>query len=419
VNNYYECINKYDLTLLTISIHFNLIIRAIKMRNFNYYQPTQIKFGWGRVNEIGRTVARNGKKCLLVTVTPFPALQPLFEKIKSSCNEAGVEIFHFDEVIPNPTSESINLASEMAIENKVDVVLGVGGGSTIDTAKGVAVGATHEGDVWDYRLGQKRIQSSKVLPIIAIPTTAGTGAEVTNMAVIKHPDESFKSALADWTLCPKVSIIDPEPTMTVPSHITASTGFDTFCHLFESYLNKNASLIIETTALESLKLVIKNLPIVVNDLSNKEAREALAMSSTIGGICITNVGTTLPHGIGMAIGGHTKNIMHGEALAIMYPEINKWTWKNAISKYAIIGRIFNSDLRNEPDDVAAENSCYEMEKYLKNIGLWMDLEDKDVLEENLKAISEDSIKLRNYTLHPKVATLEDINDLIKRSYKRK
>lgn len=388
------------------------------MRNFNYYQPTRIRFGWGRVNEIGRVVARIGKRCLLVTVKSFPALHPLFEKVKNLCTEAGVELFHFEGVIPNPTVECINLASEMAVKNKIDVVLGVGGGSSIDTAKAVAVGATHEGEAWDYRLGQKRIDNKKLFPIIAVPTIAGTGAEVTNMSVVKNANEIIKSALADWSLCPRVSIIDPELTLTVPPHNTASAGFDAFCHSFESYLNINASYYIDLIALESIKLVIKNLPIAVDDGSNRKAREALSLSSTLGGLCIANTGTTLPHGIGMAIGGHTTNIMHGESLAIMYPEINRWTWKHAISKYATVGRLFNPKLEDESDEVAAEEACNEMDIFLKKIGMWMDFKDKKVPENILKAIGDDTIKLRNYTLHPKVATLEEINNLLKRSYKR-
>jgi len=388
------------------------------MRNFNYYQPTRIRFGWGRVNEIGRIVARIGKKCLLVTVKSFPALQPLFEKIKNLCIEAGVELFHFEGVIPNPTIECINLASEMAIKNKIDVVLGVGGGSSIDTAKAVAVGATHEGEAWDYRLGQNRIVNKKLLPIIAVPTIAGTGAEVTNMSVLKNANEKMKSALADWSLCPRVSIVDPELTLTVPPHITASAGFDAFCHSFESYLNINASYYIDLIALESIKLVIKHLPIAVDYGSNRKAREALSLGSTLGGLCIANTGTTLPHGIGMAIGGHTTNIMHGESLAIMYPEINRWTWKHAISKYATVGRLFNPELEDESDEVAAEETCNEMDIFLKKIGMWMDFKDKNVPKNILKAIGDDTIKLRNYTLHPRVATLEEINNLLKRSYKR-
>ncbi len=388
------------------------------MRCFNYYQPTRIIFGWGRLNEIGKLVSRNGKKCLLVTVKSFPSLQPLFEKIKIKCNEAGVEVIHFDGVIPSPTTDCVNQGSEIAIKNKINVVLGVGGGSSIDTAKAISVGATHEGEAWDYRLGQKRIENEKLLPIIAVPTTAGTGSEVTTMSVIKNPEIKMKSALADWLLCPRISIVDPELTLTVPPHITASTGFDTFCHSFESFLNKRASKFIDILSLEAIKQVIKYLPLAVKDGTNREAREALSWASTLGGLCITNAGTTLPHGIGMAIGGHTYNIMHGEALAIMYPEINRWTWRNAIPKYATVGRLFNRELENKSENIAAEELCTEIDKFLKQIGMWISLEEKGVSESKLKAIGEDSVKLRNYTLHPKVPTLEEIDDLIKKSYSK-
>jgi len=388
------------------------------MKNFNYYLPTSIRYGWGRVNEIGKVTSRLGKKCLLVTVKPFPAMKPLFEKVITLCNEAGVEVIHFDGVIPNTTTDSINLGSEMAIKNNIDVVLGVGGGSSIDTAKSIAVGATHEGDIWDYRLKQKRINSKKLLPIIAIPTTSGTGAEITSVAVIKNPKEKIKSVLANWSLCPKVSIVDPETTMTVPRYITAATGFDVFCHLFESYLNKFSTYIVDLIALDSLKMVIKNLPIAIEDTSNKEAREALSMASTFGGICITNVGTTLFHAIGMSIGGNISNIMHGEALTIMYPEINRWTWKHATQKYATVGRLFNPNLINESDVAAAEQACIEIENFIKKIGLWISLEDKNVSEGDLKKIGEDALKIPNYKFHPKVPNLEEINDLIKRSYKK-
>lgn len=389
------------------------------MRNFNYYQPTRLRYGWSRVNEIGNVVARIGKRCLMVSVKPFPAMENLFEKVKKLCSGAGIEMFHYDEVIPNPTTKCVNIGSEIAASNEVDVILGIGGGSSIDTAKAIAVGATHLGDVWDYRLGQKRIESNKVLPIIAVPTTAGTGSEVTNMSVIKNPDEKFKSALADRALNPTVSIIDPELTLTVPPYITASTGFDAFCHSFETLINKNASDFIDLYALDSLKKVIKYLPIAIKDGSNREAREALSFAATLGGLSITNIGTTLPHGISMAIGGHVPTIMHGESLAIMYPEINRWTWKYAVSKYAIIARLFNPNLNKKSDEVAAEKACDEIDLFLKKIGLWISLEDKNVPKNELKAIADDSLKLRNYSLHPKIPNLEEVNDIIKNSYNRK
>ena len=205
------------------------------MRYINYYCPTDFRFGWGRVSEVGKIVAEYGKRCLLVTVGPTPALDLLFENIKTLCFNEGVEIFHFNGVQPNPTTDNVDAAVEMGQEKNVDVILGVGGGSSIDTAKCVSVGITHKGDAWDYRVISGKTIEDKVLPIIAVTTTAGTGAEVTPAAVVSKTDIHLKYALYDKIICPTVAIIDPELTLTMPAHGTASTGWDAFCHSFESY----------------------------------------------------------------------------------------------------------------------------------------------------------------------------------------
>jgi alcohol dehydrogenase len=388
------------------------------MRNFNYYHPTRIQFGWSRINEIGKIVKRNGKICLLVTVKPFKAMEELFKKVIRLCQEEGVEMIHYDGAIPEPTDNCVDKGSTIAIENNVEVILGVGGGSSIDTAKAIAVGATHEGDIWDYRLGQKSIESKKILPIIVVPTTGGTGAEVTNMAVLKSSRDHVKSAIANWNLTPMVALVDPQLTLTVPPEITASTGFDAFTHSFETYINKNSSEFIDLYALQALKNVIKYLPIAIKDGKNREAREALSFAATLGGLCISNIGTTLPHGIAMALGGHASGITHGEGLAILYPEVNRWTWKHAIEKYAAIGRLFNPTLKNSSDETAAEECCNEIELFLKKIGLWISLEDKSVSKDDITAIASDTLKLRNYTLHPKIANFEEISNMIEKSYRR-
>jgi alcohol dehydrogenase class IV len=388
------------------------------MRNFNYYNPTRIQFGWGRINEIGRIVKRNGARCLLVTVKPFPAMEDVFAKVSQLCQEEGVEITHYDGAIPEPTDECVDIGTEIAKEAKVEVILGVGGGSSLDTAKAIAVGATHEGGVWDYRIGQKRIKSKEILPIIAVPTTGGTGAEVTNMAVLKSSKDKFKSALADWNLTPSIALVDPELTLTVPPQITATTGFDAFTHSFETFINKNSSDFIDIYALQALKNVIKYLPIAIKDGTNKEAREALSFAATLGGLCITNIGTTLPHGIAMALGGHSSGISHGEGLAILYPEVNRWTWRHAIDKYATVGRLFNPALEKSSDERAAEMCCDEIESFLKKIGLWISLEDKGVSKDKIGAITNDTLNLRNYTLHPKIANYEQISNLLQKSFQR-
>ena len=390
------------------------------MKKFNFNQPTKLNYGWGRLKEIGKITSRIGKKCLLVTEKPIPVMEKMFENVKALLTEAGVEVFHFDGVVASASTTCINAGSKMASDNGVNVVLGVGGGSSIDSSKGIAIGANHEGDIWQYRLGgEQRINKKNLLPIIAIPTTAGTGAEVTNMSVIKNESLKTKSALAAWDLCPKVAIIDPELTATMPPHLTASTGFDVFAHAFECTLNQTVqSYYVNLIAYDAIKLVIKYLPIAVKDGSNREAREALSFAATQGGLAICNCGTVLSHGIDMAIGGHVKNIMHGEALSLMYPAINRWTWKHAIKEYAKIGRMFNSSLKTESDEVAAEKACDEIDNFLKTIGMYISFEEKGVPESALEAIANDSFITPNYKFHPIEATKEDVLDLLKKSYKR-
>jgi len=386
------------------------------MKALDYYQTTEIKFGWGRVKEVGEIVSRFGKRCLMVTVPVFDTMAPVFENIKKSLKEADVKVFHFDGVVPNPTTDSVNKGTEMAIKNNIDIVLGVGGGSSMDTAKAIAVGATHEGEAWDYRLFSNKKITEKRLTIITITTTSGTGSQVTPVSVVTNTAEKCKFALVDSLLYPRVSIIDPQLILTVPEHITASTGFDVFAHAFESYIHKNASVYTDMHAKESIKRVIKYLPIAIKYKTNKEARIEMAWADTLAGLCIANAGTTLPHGIGMAISGHIPHIMHGEALAAIYPEFMCYTYKSALEKFADIGRIFNCKLENISNEEAAEKSCEEIDKFLKKIGMSLTLKELRVPEEELAVIADDTQKLPDYTVNPRIATRDEIYKLLKRSY---
>jgi alcohol dehydrogenase class IV len=387
------------------------------LRNINYYNPTKLLFGWGRISEIGEIVAEYGKRCLMVSI-PTSVLDPVYAKITQICTDSGVKVFHFNGVQPNPTTDNVNAGVEVGKKNKVDVVLGVGGGSSMDTAKCISVGLTHKGEAWDYRVIDGKPIEDILLPIIAVSTTAGTGAEVTAAAVVSKTDIHLKYALYDKLLCPTVGIVDPELTLTLPPHITASTGWDAFCHSFEAYTHSAASDIVDMHALKGMELIIKNLPTAINNGQIREAREALHWANVLGGLAINNSGVTLPHGMGMAIGGSAPYIAHGEALAIMYPEINRWTWKELIKEYAIVGRMFNPTLNDLPDDVAAEKCCDEMDKFLKKIGMWMDFKGKNVPKSALKDINEDTFKLPDYENHIIVSNTDDIDNLLKKSYDR-
>jgi alcohol dehydrogenase class IV len=393
------------------------------MKDFNYYQPTEILFGCGRINQIGETVAKYGKRCLLVTVdqAKAPPLVPLYDKVKASLKAAGVDVEHFTGVIPNPTTESVTEGAKMAEKLKSDVVLGVGGGSSMDTAKAIAVEATHEGGCWDYLFYKEEdnpISAEKTLPVIAVSTTSGTGSQVTQVAVVTNPAVRDKSALFNPIIYPKVAVVDPELMLTVPEHVTASTGFDALCHSFEAYMHPNASPYIELLAVESVRLVVENLPTAMKDGSNIEARSAMAWADTLGGLSIANAGVTMPHGIGMAISGMYPNVAHGEALAITYPVFTRFTWKSAVRQFATLGRILDKSLESEPENIAARKSCELMDEFLKKIGMWLDLKGFKMPKSEIAELAKASMVLPDYTNNPKVATAEEMLDIIKDCYSR-
>ena len=278
----------------------------------------------------------------------------MFKVLKDSLNSSGVELAHFDGVIPNPTTDVITNGANMAKEFNANVILGFGGGSSMDSAKAIAVEATHEGTSWDYLFYRDTQPSEKTLPVITVSTTSGTGAHVTQVAVITNEKDRDKSAIYNNNVIPKVSIVDPELMLSVPQNVTSATGFDVFCHAFESTLHPNSSLYTELMAFEAIDLVIKNLKNLVDDGSNLESRKALAWADTLAGLCITNAGVTLPHGIGMAIGGMYPQVMHGEALALNYPEFSRFTYQYAIPQFSRLGRLFNKDLNKASDMDAAK-----------------------------------------------------------------
>jgi alcohol dehydrogenase class IV len=385
------------------------------MRAFNYYQPTEIRFGRGRVGEIGDVVARLGKRCLIVTVPPFPEIEHVFGKVKDFLTKSGVEIAHFDEVIPNPTTDVVAEGAKMARAHDADVVLGLGGGSSMDSAKAIAVEATHPGKAWDYLFFRDTQPTEKTLPVVAVTTTSGTGSHVTQVAVITNLSEKNKSAIYNANVYPKVSIVDPELMLSVPEHITASTGFDVFAHAFESYVNPNGSSYTDLMALEAIRLVAGHLSTAVENGRDIEARARMAWADTMAGLCIANSGVTLPHGIGMAIGGIYPHVMHGEALAVVYPAVMRFSYRHAQQKFAAVGRIFDERLKGMDDIQAAEKSCEVLEKFIEKIGMRICLEDLSIPESELKALADASLILPDYKNHPKVATLEEVFALLKQS----
>ncbi|MCC0639752.1 MULTISPECIES: iron-containing alcohol dehydrogenase [unclassified Clostridioides] len=356
----------------------------------NFYQPSRINFGQGTLSELPRIVEKYGKKCLLVTTPNVEPLDKLYERIRLGLIEKGIEVVHFDKVEPNPTVELIDKGFELAKKESVDVVLGVGGGSSIDTAKMLALTFGLEKIDWDYMFSTYTNAfkiydkvSEKELPLIAVSTTSGTGSQVTQAAVISRGSE--KNTIFHQNCFSRECIIDPELMLTLPERITVSTAFDAFTHAFESYINPNANDFTEIMSEKSMELVINYLPKVMKEKSNIEYRTKLAVADTLGGSSLANSGAAAPHPLSEIIGGVT-HIPHGEALAIVFPEFAEKFYENNVAKFAKVARMFNEELKKVEDNEAAKALKNEIEGFLKRVGLKTKMSEFNVTKEQLEEI---------------------------------
>lgn len=387
------------------------------MKQFQYFAPTEIVFGRGCVSQVGAYAARYGKKALLVTVPEFPAVAQLYAAVKKSLADAGIEVAHYDGVVPNPTTDEVTAGANLAKQSGAQVVIGLGGGSSMDTAKAIAVEATHPGTAWDY-LHYTDGPTEKTLPIIAISTTAGTGSQTTPCAVITKTENRDKSAIWHKNIFPRVAIVDPDVTRTLPPSVTAQTGFDAFCHNFEAYLSNGTNPLVEALAIDAIERIAQYLPKAVADGSDMEARSQMAWADTLGGLTNASAGVTLPHGLGMQVGGHCPHVTHGQALAAIYPEFTRYTYPAAVEKFAKVGRILDPALKSEPDTAAAEKSCVAIDAFLKKIGLWIGFKDLNVTKEDLRAIADCGQVLGDYKNNPRIATIDEMYEILMRCYER-
>ena len=385
------------------------------MKSFEYFQDTKIIFGAGKVSEIGAVVKDYGESCLLVTTPVIETLKPMYSKVVGLLEESGIKVAHFDRVTPNPTTDDITAGANMAKSIDAKVIVGLGGGSSMDAAKAIAVEATHEGSCWNY-LFYKTQPTKETLPIITVSTTSGTGSQVTQVSVVTNTEERDKSALYNNILYPRVSIVDPELMVTVPKFVSATTGFDVFCHAFESLIHPNCGALIESFAKEAIQIVADTLPSVLEKPKDIELRSKMAWADVLAGLCIANAGVTLPHGMGMAIGGMYPNVAHGQALAIVYPACTEFTWKDDIKNYAFLSRVFNKNIGDVSDLEAAKASPKEITKFLKSIGLSQKLSDVNMPEDEIEILAKQCMVLPDYQNNPKIATIDEMITLVKESY---
>ncbi|MTR47782.1 iron-containing alcohol dehydrogenase [Pseudoflavonifractor sp. BIOML-A11] len=362
------------------------------MENFNFYQPTRVHFGAGRLNEVGAVVGKYGKKCMLVTTTNEEAvLRPLYDRVKGLLAGAGIEVVHFDKVVPNPTIVGIEEAIGIVHAEDIQVVLAVGGGSSIDTAKSICLfhgaGKGDWGEVFSSYtdpFAEYESPSPVNLPLIAVPTTAGTGSELTQAMVISDQEHNDKECIFHDKAFAKEAIIDPELMRTLPPRMTAITGFDAFTHAFESYLRDCASPYTKMIGLRAMGLIIDTLPRLVNDTGNMELRERMAQAAMFSGISLGNAAACLPHPISEIVGGVAPRLAHGQCLATLYPQFLRWQCTQSVEKCADVARLFDPSLAAADDAAAAARLSELMVDFLQRVGLYKSFEELGLTEDELK-----------------------------------
>ncbi len=291
------------------------------MDSFTWYMPTRLIFGAGRIAELATTEHFPWKKALLVVGAGGSTRRSgLLEKVRGLLAGRGVAVVVYDRIRPNPEVAQVEEAAAIARREGCDVVVGLGGGSTIDSAKSIAVMARNPGRYWDYMssgTGGRKVPPAGALPIVAITTTAGTGTEADPWTVQSNPQTKEKIGWGRDITFPTLSIIDPELMTSLPPKQTACTGMDAFFHAAEAYLATCRQPASDLLALEAVGLVAKWLPVAVADGGNIEARSALAWANTEAGICESLSSCISHHSLAHAVGALHPEVPHGCALTML------------------------------------------------------------------------------------------------------
>jgi len=272
--------------------------------NWNYKQPVTILFGNGRLSEL-LNYTKNAARPLVVS-TPYFVKNGLAEKLSIS---TGAKIF--SDFSENPDVEEVNRCSELIKEHKIDLIIAIGGGSAMDLSKAASVMAD---DITDYH-GTGKAVPEKHLPLIAIPTTSGTGSEITNVAVLTNRKTGAKIPVVSDSFYPAVAIVDPTLTLSAPLKVTASAGIDVLCHALEGYWSKGHQPICDALAIHAIKLVQRYLPEVCSNPDNLESREKMAEASLIAGLAFAHPKTTSSHACSFPLTS-IYHIPHGEACGL-------------------------------------------------------------------------------------------------------
>lgn len=311
--------------------------------------PRAMRIGGGALAELPEALAQLGLSRPAIVTDGWMASSGVLDRVTDILAAAGMAARAFTGVVPDPTVDSVEAATTFVRGENHDCVIGLGGGSAIDTAKVVAIKALRDLPVPALKAPHQ--EDAPALPIIAIPTTAGTGSEATRVTVITDAATDEKMLCMGLAYLPTLAIVDYELTLTKPGRLTADTGIDSLVHAIEAYVSKRANPFADSMALSAMRLIWPNLPRACADPGDRAAREALMLGALQGGIAFSNSSVALVHGMSRPIGAHF-HVSHGLSNAMLMPVVTQWSAPAALDRYATCSRAMGLADETESDQSA-------------------------------------------------------------------
>ncbi|WP_017725803.1 iron-containing alcohol dehydrogenase [Halalkalibacterium ligniniphilum] len=361
--------------------------------------------GWGSLKELLPEVEKYDPKKILVVTDPMLAQIGLTDRVTDPLETEGYSVTLYTDVVPEPPLETGEKLVSFTRNGQFDMVIGVGGGSALDLAKLAAVLAVHEGPAVDYLnlTGTKNVEK-KGLPKILIPTTSGTGSEVTNISVLSL--ETTKDVVTHDYLLADVAIVDPELTVSVPAKVTAATGIDALTHAVEAYISVNASPTTDGLALQAIRLIGRSLRKAVEDGSDKQARIDMSNGSYLAGLAFFNAGVAGVHALAYPLGGQF-HISHGESNAVLLPYVMGYIRKSCAKRMADILNALGGNSTYLSEEEASYKCVEELERLVKDVGIPSTLAGFDIPASALESLTQDGVKQKRILARSPLPLLED------------
>ncbi len=353
-----------------------------ELARFRREIPTKLHFGRGTFASAAEICRGLGRRALLVTGRSAMQRLGYVQQLAADLQGVGIEWERFADVRPSPTTDDVDRGAKLCRNFRADFVIGLGGGSAIDCAKAIAVVAPGGRPAADY-LYRRAFPREDTLPVVAIPTTSGTGSELNRSAILTDRQIPFKDGIRSDHLFPRLAIVDATLTASLDRLQTAQTGFDCFSHAVESYVSPKARSDTDRLALEAIRLVCRCLSAALTEPGNLAVREQLALASTMMGINLACVGTCFPHRADKALCALHPEISHGQSVACFYCPWMTFSYRGNVSRFADIARIMAPDTASTSTESCASGLSALVSEFLDHLGLSQSLADFGVTEEEV------------------------------------